>query len=64
MNGIKSIGISMPQPGEPEMSMEIDIMVGKAFDLDMLKYVPNILNSDKAMEMLAELIDHYRKKKS
>lgn len=62
MNGIKSIGISMPQPGEPEMSMEIDIMVGKAFDLDMLKYVPNILNSDKAMEMLAELIDHYPEK--
>ena len=62
MNGIKSIGISMPQPGEPEMAMEIDIMVGKAFDLDMLKYVPGILSNDRAMEMLAELIDHYPEK--
>ena len=44
------------------MAMEIDIMVGKAFDLDMLKYVPGILSNDRAMEMLAELIDHYPEK--
>lgn len=58
MSGIKSIGLSVPQVDD-DFSMEIDILVGHTFDLDMLNFVPGIKENEQAMEMVAQLIDHY-----
>lgn len=58
LNGVKSIGLDVPQVDD-DFSMEIDVLVGHTFDLDMLNFVPGVKENDQAMEMIAKLIDHY-----
>ena len=62
LNGIKSIGIIVSEPDAPQAVMEIDLMVGNAFDLDTLSYVPDITRSDRAMEMVAQLMKQFPEK--
>ena len=58
MSGIKSIGLSVPQVND-DFSMEIDLLVGHTFDFDMLNLVPGVKENEQAMDMVAQLIDHY-----
>ncbi|MDO4189655.1 MAG: YodL domain-containing protein, partial [Lachnospiraceae bacterium] len=56
MNGIKSIGISVPN-ADDGYPVELDVLVGHTFDLDLIEYVPQIKDNSQAMEMIAELMD-------
>ena len=56
MNGIKSIGISVPN-ADDGYPVELDVLVGHTFDLDLIEYVPQIKENSQAMEMIAELMD-------
>lgn len=56
MNGIKSIGISVPN-ADDGYPVELDVLVGHKFDLDLIEYVPQIKENSQAMEMIAELMD-------
>ena len=57
MNGIPAIGINLHRTGEDvENDISIDIAGAKSIDLEVLQYVPDIINEPRAMEMVAELI--------
>ena len=56
INGIKSIGISVPN-ADDEYPVELDVLVGHTFDLELIEYVPEIKENSQAMEMIAELMD-------
>jgi len=56
MNGIKSIGISVPN-ADDGYPIEMDVIVGHTFDLELIEYVPQIKENSQAMEMIAELMD-------
>lgn len=55
MHGIKSIGIRVADKSNPDDYSEMDVVVGKHMDLDMLHYYPNIMENEKAMDMIKEL---------
>lgn len=55
MHGIKSIGIRVEDKNNPEDYSEMDVVVGRRLDLDMLQYYPNIMENKKAMDMVKEL---------
>lgn len=57
MNGIKGIAICLEAPGDIMDGSEVDILTGKHFDFEMLEYVPDILESRKAQEMIKRLVD-------
>lgn len=57
MNGIKSIGLCLEAPGDIMDGSELDILVGKHFDLEVLEYVPDILENKQAQEMVKELVE-------
>lgn len=56
MHGIPAIGIRVANPKNPEDSVELDVLVGKRIDLDMLRYVPDIAENWQAQQMIATLI--------
>ena len=56
MNGIKSIGISVPN-ADDGYPIEMDVVVGHTFDLELIEYVPQIKENGQAMELIAELMD-------
>lgn len=56
MNGVKTIGIVVVDKENDLDSMELDIVVGKHIDMDMLSYVPAIKDNAVAQDMIAELI--------
>lgn len=57
MNGIKSIGIEcLDSSGE---TLDVDIVIGNKIDLVTLTYVPEIYENEQALDMIAQLIDHY-----
>lgn len=56
MNGIKSIGISVPN-ADDGYPVEMDVLVGRTFDLELIEYVPQIKENSQAMAMIAELMD-------
>ena len=56
LNGVKSIGISVPN-ADDEYPVELDVLVGHTFDLELIEYVPQIKENSQAMEMIAELMD-------
>ena len=59
MHGIKSIGVEcVDSSGE---TLDVDIVMGNKIDLITLTYVPEIYENDKALDMIAQLIDHYPK---
>lgn len=56
MHGIPAIGIRVADPQNPEDSVEMDVLIGKRIDLDMLRYVPDIAENWQAQQMIATLI--------
>ena len=56
MHGIPAIGIRVADPKNPEDSVEMDVLIGKRIDLDMLRYVPDIAENWLAQQMIATLI--------
>ncbi len=56
MHGIPSIGICVTNMEQPELFTEIDIVMGKSIDLEMLSYVPEIANNKGAQYAIAEMI--------
>lgn len=55
MYGIKSIGIKVEDKSNPNDYSEMDVVVGKHMDLDMLHYYPDITENEKALDMIKEL---------
>jgi hypothetical protein len=56
MHGIKSIAVVLESPGNIMDGSELDILVGTHFDLEVLHYVPDILENKQAQEMIRELV--------
>lgn len=56
MHGIPAIGIRVADSKNPEDSVELDVLIGKRIDLDMLRYVPDIAENWQAQQMIATLI--------
>ena len=56
MHGIPAIGIRVADLKNPEDSVEMDVLIGKRIDLDMLRYVPDIAENRQAQQMIAALI--------
>ena len=56
MHGIPAIGIRVADLKNPEDSVEMDVLIGKRIDLDMLRYVPDIAENWQAQQMIATLI--------
>ena len=56
MHGIPAIGIRVADLKNPEDSVEMDVLIGKRIDLDMLRYVPDIAENGQAQQMIAALI--------
>ena len=56
MHGIPAIGIRVADLKNPEDSVEMDVLIGKRIDLDMLRYVPDIVENWQAQQMIAALI--------
>lgn len=56
MHGIPAIGIRVADPKNLEDSVEMDVLIGKRIDLDMLRYVPDIAENWQAQQMIAALI--------
>ena len=56
MHGIPAIGIRVADPKNTEDSVEMDVLIGKRIDLDMLRYVPDIAENWQAQQMIAALI--------
>ena len=56
MHGIPVIGIRVADSKNPEDSVEMDVLIGKRIDLDMLRYVPDIAENWQAQQMIAGLI--------
>ena len=56
MHGILAIGIRVADLKNPEDSVEMDVLIGKRIDLDMLRYVPDIAENWQAQQMIAALI--------
>lgn len=60
MNGIPSISIHMHEEGtNPLEDIELGIVSGKTIDLEMLEYVPDIANNEKAMNIISELVNKF-----
>ncbi len=58
MNGIPAIGIHIHKPGEEVyQDTEMDILMGKHIDLEILEYVPDIANNPKAIAMIGQIIE-------
>lgn len=56
MHGIPAIGIRVADLKNPEDSVEMDVLIEKRIDLDMLRYVPDIAENWQAQQMIAALI--------
>ena len=56
MHGIPALGIRVADLKNPEDSVEMDVLIGKRIDLDMLRYVPDIAENWQAQQMIAALI--------
>lgn len=56
MHGVKAVGIKVADEKNPDDSIQMDILVGNRIDIDMLQYVPEIAENNRAKQMIAELI--------
>lgn len=59
MHVIKSIAVVLESPDNIKDGLELDILVGKHFDLEVLHYVPDILENKQAQEMIRELVNSF-----
>ena len=56
LRGIKSIGIALESTNNIMDGAELDILIGNHFDLEVLEYVPDILENKQAQDMIKELV--------
>ena len=56
MHGIPAIGIRVADPNNLDDGVEMDVLIGKRIDLDMLHYVPELADNWQAQQMIATLI--------
>lgn len=56
MNGIPAIGVRMTGQDDPGDIVEMDVLIGNRFDLDMLQYVPDLAENWQVQQMIAGLI--------
>ena len=52
MHGIPTIGIRVADPNNLDDGVEMDVLIGKRIDLDMLHYVPEIADNWQAQQMI------------
>ena len=52
MHGIPAIGIRVADPNNLDDGVEMDVLIGKRIDLDMLHYVPGIADNWQAQQMI------------
>ena len=55
MHGIKAIGIRVEDKNDSYNYDEMDVVVGKLMDLEMLQYYPDIMENKRAMDMVKEI---------
>ena len=56
MHGVPAIGIRAADPKDPDEYTEMDVLIGRRIDMDMLRYIPEIADSWQAQQMIAFLI--------
>ena len=56
MNGIPAIGVRVTGHDGPGDIVEMDVLIGNHFDLDMLQYVPDLAENWQVQQMIAGLI--------
>lgn len=56
MNGVPTIGIRAADPKNPDEYTEMDVLIGRRIDMDMLRYIPEIADNWQAQQMIASLI--------
>ena len=52
MHGIPAIGIRVVDPRNLDDGVEMDVLIGKRIDLDILHYVPEIADNWQAQQMI------------
>ena len=52
MHGIPAIGIRVADPNNLDDGVEMDVLIGKRIDLDMLHYVPEIADNWQSQQMI------------
>lgn len=59
LNGVPSIGILVHTPGQSERDdTQVDLVSGKAIDLDMIRYYPSINTEETAIQKICELVEN------
>ena len=56
MHGVPAIGIRAADPKVPDEYTEMDVLIGRRIDMDMLRYIPEIADNWQAQQMIASLI--------
>lgn len=56
MHGIPAIGVRVADSQKSDDYVEMDVLVGKRFDMDMLARIPDIAEKKQAQQMIASLI--------
>ena len=56
MHGVPAIGIRVADPKDPDEYTEMDVLIGRMIDMDMLRYIPEIAENWQAQQMIASLI--------
>ena len=59
IHGIKAIAVVLESSGNFIDGSELDILVGNHFDLEVLHYVPDILENKQAQEMITALVKSF-----
>lgn len=59
IHGIPAIGVRVAASANPEFFTEIDILIGKVIDLEVLEYVPEIANNKAAQYAIAEMLHEF-----
>ena len=62
MHGIPAIGIRVADPKNLDDYVELDVLTGKTFDLDMLHYVPEIAENWQAQQMKGRFLTVSRRR--
>jgi hypothetical protein len=55
LRGIKAIGVRVEDRNNPNDYSEMDVVIGRRMDLEMLRYYPDIMENEKAVDMIREL---------
>ena len=55
LRGIKAIGIRVEDKQKPSDYEEMDVLIGRRMDLEMLHYYSDIMENEKAVDMIREI---------